>query len=94
MCPNIDKINTECPTGPLKPEITPCRFVKTYIDNRGWKYKVLSGIGDNSYKGRYQKPGMNGWKCMKNLEWRNSFDEAQADLNVLAKLKRWSIVTE
>lgn len=38
-----------------------------YKDRRGWKYKVMSGIGDNSFKGRYQKPeksGSIGWKCM------------------------------
>ncbi len=90
MCPNRDTPNkTECPSGPLKPEVTPCRFVKTYVDNRGWIYQVMSGIGQSSYKGRYFKPGKFG-RCMQNLPWRDSFDDAQRDLNLLAKSKRWS----
>lgn len=92
MCPNINKNNAECPPGPFKVEATPCRFIKTYTDSRGWKYRVMSGIGDNRYKGRYQKPENNGWKCMKNLEWRESFDEAQSDLNDLAKSKAWDVI--
>lgn len=90
MCPNISTPEEmQCPTGPFKEEITPCRFVKTYIDKRGWKYKVMGGIGGSVYKGRYQKPEKSGWKCMRNLEWRNSFDEAQSDLNAMAKAKGW-----
>lgn len=54
-----------------------------------WKYKVMSDIGENAYKGRYQKPGMISWKCMNNLEWRETFDEAQSDLNTMAKTKEW-----
>lgn len=89
MCPNIEESLENCPSGPFKEEVTPCRFVKTYIDSRGWKYKVMSGIGENAYKGRYQKPGMTSWKCMNNLEWRETFDKAQSDLNSMAKLKGW-----
>lgn len=36
-----------------------------YIDQRGYKYKVMSGIGPNAFKARYQKPeksGSDGWK--------------------------------
>ncbi|WP_422447833.1 hypothetical protein [Thermoanaerobacterium sp. DL9XJH110] len=89
MCPNINKPETQCPPGPLKPKVTPCRFVKTYVDNRGWKYRVMGGIGGDVYKARYQKPEKAGWHCMRNLEWRKSFDEAQSDLNMLAKAKGW-----
>jgi hypothetical protein len=93
MCPNINNPqNTECPTGPIKPEVTPCRFVKTYIDQRGWLYQVMPGLGENNYKARYKKPGKSGWKCMANLEWRKSFDEAQSDLNALAEKKGWKEV--
>lgn len=91
MCPNIQDSNNVCPgiKDTPHPNPTNCRFVKTYIDNRGWKYKVMSGIGEDSYKARYQKPGKTGWKCMNNMEWRNTFDEAQSDLNEMAKLKHW-----
>ncbi|HHW03392.1 MAG TPA: hypothetical protein GXX35_11410 [Thermoanaerobacterales bacterium] len=90
MCPNINKPETQCPAGPLKPKVTQCRFVKIYVDNRGWKYRVMGGIGGDAYKARYQKPGKAGWHCMRNLEWRKSFDEAQSDLNAMAKLKKWN----
>lgn len=90
MCPNIDDPkNTICPPGPFKSEATLCRFVKTYIDSRGWKYRVMGGLGENNYKARYQKPGKTGWKCMARMRWCKSFDEAQSDLNVMAKTKRW-----
>lgn len=90
MCPNRNKKdNTQCPTGPFKSEVTPCRFVKTYKDERGWLYRVMRGIGENTYKARYQKPGKTGWKCMVKMEWRDSFDKAQSDLNALAKEKAW-----
>lgn len=66
--------------------------IKFYIDSRGWKYKVMSGLGEDNYKARYQKPnvtGTTGRKCMKNLPWRKTFYEAQEDLDKLAELKGW-----
>lgn len=90
MCPNINEPEKiECPPKPLNPEITACQFVKTHIDKRGWRYRVMPGLGESNYKARYQKPGKSGWKCMANLPWRKSFDEAQSDLNAMAKLKAW-----
>lgn len=89
LCSNLDNPSTECPPKPFNPEITPCRFVKTYVDNRGWKYKVMSGIDQDTYKGRYQRPGKSGWKCMNNMEWRKTFDKAQSDLNTMAEAKGW-----
>ena len=66
---------------------------KKYIDGRGWKYKVMPGIGkEKTYKARYQKKnkmGDVGWECMRNLLWRKTFDEAQADLDRLAQEKGW-----
>ncbi len=93
LCPNRnDPQKVKCPPKPFNPEVTPCRFIKAYIDKRGWKYKVMSGMGESNYKARYQKPekrGDAGWKCVRNLPWRKSFDEAQSDLNALAKKKGW-----
>lgn len=91
MCPNSDKQKPICPPNPpSRNETIPCRFVKTYIDNRGWLYKVGQGIGyPIVYKGLYQKPGKRGWKSMASLVWKSSFDDAQSDLNALAKSKGW-----
>ena len=67
---------------------------KKYIDARGWKYQVMSGIGsDPAYKARYQKPdkhGCDGWKCLVKLPWRTTAGEAQADLDRLAEKKGWT----
>ena len=27
-----------------------------YIDNRGWRYKVMAGLGHDTLKARYRKP--------------------------------------
>ncbi len=89
MCPNNDMPeNRKCPAKPFQSKITDCRFVKAYIDERGWKYKVMPGLGDSNFKARYQKPGKSGWKCMTNMKWCKTFDEAQTDLNNMANLKK------
>ena len=95
MCPNFQKNDIVCPgiPGTSHSHISSCRFVKAYIDERGWKYKVMSGIGGNSFKARYQKTekqGMDGWKGLASVPWRETFDEAQADLNAYAKTKGWA----
>lgn len=62
-----------------------------YIDRRGWKYKVMGGIGD-TFKARYQKPdktGDAGWKGLAAAPWRETFEQAQADLDELAQEKGW-----
>ena len=91
MCPNLQENKTTCPgiTGTSHPLPDSCRFVKSFIDDRGWKYRVMSGIGENSYKARYQKPREKSWKGLHTVPWRKTFDEAQTDLNVLATQKGW-----
>ena len=84
MCPNINKPETECPAGKQ------CKFVKVYHDDRGWVYRVMPGLGD-TFKGRYRKPGTGRWKCMTNLSWQETFDQAQTDLNALAEKKGWRV---
>jgi len=95
MCPNIGKELSVYPgiIGTPHPEPSSCRLVKSYIDERGWKYKVTSGLGENSFKARYQKPekkGSDGWHCLRSLPWRDTFDSAQGDLNIYADLKGWA----
>lgn len=96
MCPNINKDSKTCPGIKETPHPEPdeCRFVKMYIDSRGWKYKVMQGLGESNFKARYQKPGKTGWKCMANMEWRKSFDEAQSNLNAMAKIKCWDEIQD
>lgn len=96
MCPNINDAKTICPGIPNSPhpEDSPCRFTRTYQDNRGWQYFVHSGIGGTTFKTFYLKPGKTGGgHGCRATDWRNSFDEAQADLNRLAKAKGWSEVS-
>ena len=66
---------------------------KKYIDARGWKDQVMSGIGsDPAFKARYQKPekqGDVGWKGLAAVPWRQTREEAQADLDRLAKENGW-----
>ena len=67
---------------------------KKYIDDRGWKYRVMSGLGKNSFKARYQRPEKNGdigWKGLAAVPWRETREAAQADLDQLAEKKGWKI---
>ncbi len=91
MCPQIDDCKRTCPAGPLKPEETKCDFVVSWVDSRGWKYKVMGDLA-GTYKGRYQDDkhaGSTGWKGMRQMQRRETFDMAQEDLNVYAKKKGW-----
>lgn len=66
-----------------------------YIDKRGWRYKVQSGIGQNTYKAKFLRPdrnSTNGWHGYSHLPWRDTFDEAQTDLDDLAAAKGWEMV--
>ena len=63
-----------------------------YVDQRGWKYKVMSGISGNTFKARYQKPektGTSGWKGLHAVPWRSTAEEAQVDLDAYAEKKGW-----
>ena len=60
-----------------------------YISERGWKYRVMGGIGGGTFKARYQKPGKSSWKGLAQLPWRDTFEEAQADLDRLAQTHGW-----
>jgi hypothetical protein len=95
LCPDINttQLVTCPPNPPRRPAPTPCRFVKKYIDSRGWKYRVKAGLGGDTFSCFYQKPeksGELGWKSMKSMPWRDCFSTAQSDLNALAKKKGWS----
>ena len=57
---------------------------KKYIDSCGWKYQVMSGLGENSFKARYQRPekhGDVGWKGLAACEaWGLTFDAVNESL--------------
>ena len=61
-----------------------------YMDNRGWRYRVMPGLGDDTYKARYQKPDSQRWICMAKLPWRTTPESAQEDLDVTARKKGWT----
>lgn len=67
---------------------------KTYIDARGWRYKVMPGLGVNQYKGRYNKPDKRGWHCIAKLPWRETSAEAELDLRAMAVRKGWLEVVQ
>ncbi len=66
--------------------------IRKYIDSKGRKYKVMSGIGGECFKARSQSPdkhGDIGWKGYTGLPWRNTFEKAQADLDAKARELGW-----
>ena len=65
---------------------------KKYIDDQGWKYRVMFSFVDGAYKVQCQKPerhGDIGWKGLRAIPWRLTPEDAQADLERLAKAKGW-----
>lgn len=60
-----------------------------YEDAQGRLYRVLPGIGLNTYKARYRKPGAATWKCLPSVPWRDTRDAAQEDLDRVAHEKGW-----
>lgn len=65
---------------------------KIYVDGRGWLYRVMAGIIEDSYKARYRKPDMKGrprafsvgWKGVASLEWQKTQEAAEKDLEAYA----------
>ena len=55
----------------------------TYIDARGWCYRVMPGLGPE-YKARYKKLDKGGWHCVARLPWRKTEAEAEKDLAAYA----------
>lgn len=65
-----------------------CDFIKKFKDERGWIYFARRGLGD-TYKTFFKKPGKAGAHGCRMTNWRDTFQEAQEDLNALAKSKGW-----
>ena len=60
-----------------------------YVDTRGWKYKVRSGIGGDTFKTFYCKPGKSGYHGARQFSWCATFEEAQLNLDVCAERCGW-----
>ena len=50
---------------------------------------VRGGIGQQDFKGFYNKPGKDGWHGCRALPWRKTYEEAQKDLDEYARKKGW-----
>lgn len=59
----------------------------TYIDKRGWKFRVMPGLGESNYKTRYCKTEWDDskWRCLTVLPWRKTAQEAEEDLKAYAE---------
>jgi hypothetical protein len=65
---------------------------KVYEDDRGWRYKVMGGIGPDVFKARYCKPDRpKSWKGLACVPWRKTMDLAQKDLDSVASKKHWKV---
>lgn len=60
-----------------------------YMDKRGWKYKVMPGIGGDMFKPFYHSLINNGYHPCRNFYWRSRFDYAQSDLDLHAVMRGW-----
>lgn len=68
---------------------------KIYLDEDGWLHTVTSDKARTSYLACVidtASKGMGMWPHV-DLEWRTTFDEAQADLDKLAAANGWKLLT-
>ena len=96
MCPNVNNSRSvTCPSGgpKNKPE-TICRFVLTFLNDKGQKIFVSHGI--NSNKKRWVSVIQKSKHMIKQLKEkelpaRTYDDDAQHDLNIYAMKKGWAV---
>lgn len=70
-----------------------CNFAVTFEDDRGYRYFVRRGLGD-VYKTFYTVPGKAKQRsCQVFKEWRETFTQAQEDLNRVANERGWTATT-
>lgn len=92
MCPNgVDSESMVCPATHGRDEV-PCSFVRVFVDDRGWRFKVGWFLGHETCKGKYLKPGSKHWKGVAQLPHCLAFDDAQESLNRMAMTKGWRSV--
>jgi hypothetical protein len=97
MCPNINAPQRKiCPPGgPQGKKETPCEFVRAFRDDRGASVFVSNGIATDGKTWftvrQFAGKGTHRIKA-KSLPIRETFDEAQEDLNKYAKQKHWDLM--
>ena len=70
-----------------------------YQDKRGWIFFVRAGLGENNFKAFYTKTAED-YKAgirshgVKSLEYRNSIEEAEADLKEYAAKHKMAVFEE
>jgi len=64
---------------------------KVYIDNRGWKYKVMEDLAGR-FCPRYQKPGKTSWKTCHGFGHVGVREESEAALAAWAEKKGMKVV--
>ncbi len=69
-----------------------CGFVSIYKDVRGWVYFVRAGMGLKNFKTFYVKPNNKKQKGCTIFEWKDTFSEAQIELNKVAKERNWKLI--
>lgn len=66
--------------------------MKEYTDKKGYRYFVRGGIGD-TFKTFYTVPGKAKQRaCTIFKDWRDTAEEAQADLDKVAAERGWTEV--
>lgn len=69
-----------------------CDFVNRFEDARGWQFFVRSGMGSDSFNTFYVKAGTKKQRSCSMTQFRDSFAQAQEDLNKLAEERGWKVV--
>lgn len=67
-----------------------------YEDKRGWHYKARAGLGENAFKGFYQKAGNDpeenvNWHGMRALPWAGDMETAKEQLDEYARKRGWIV---
>ena len=89
MCPNGPVAAVICPPGYLKKNKTVCRFVNTYTDEEGHKYKVTELEQDLFLICFERESEM--WEPLVHAMIHDNFDDAQEELNRRAAYEEWHI---
>ena len=78
-------------------EIRNIKEANMYKDERGWLYKVKSGIGEDQWKVFYWKPRKDGdlsigWHGSRKFHWWPTRMQAEGELRSIALAQGWQLV--
>lgn len=66
-----------------------CGFLKTFEDDRSWRFFVKGGIGGDCFKTFLRKLGSRKEQGCSVFQWCKTFTQAQVDLNEVGKARGW-----